>query len=168
MADRIEGCLKLSQLLDEQVAAAEQLLLTLNDEKSALTGNDVQVLQDVDTRKRAQLSHTEHLEQQRRQLCRTLGVGIERSAMDYLMNDLAAAGHHTLQAALRTRWQRLGELMVDCRDANEVNGTIAQFKQRQLLHLLGIMRGGSPGTLTYQPTGSTAQAGISSRAIVEV
>jgi flagellar biosynthesis/type III secretory pathway chaperone len=168
MTGRIEGCQQLSELIDEQTAAAGQLLEILTAEKSALTGNEVQVLQDLDARKRAQLSRTEHLEQNRRQLCRTLGIGAERGAMDYLINDLAAAGHHALQGALRTGWQRLKELMVACRDANEVNGLVAQFKQRQLLHLLGLMRGGSPGTLTYQSTGTTAQAGVSSRAIVEV
>ncbi len=167
MNDRIEGCRHLAQLIETQILAASELLGVLTEEKRALTGSSVEVLQEIDTRKRALLARTEQMEQARRKFCHTLGVGAERGAMDFLINDLAAAGHEGLQATLRTSWQRLKELVLQCRDVNEINGSIAQFKQRQLLQLLGLLRGGGGNHLTYQASGAAANVLTPSRAIAE-
>ncbi len=168
MTDRIEGCQQLVQILDEQISAAVSLLDVLIKEKQALTGTNVQALNEIDTRKRAELSHNEQLEQRRRRLCQTLGVGLDRGAMDYLINDLAAMGQQRLQATLRTLWYRLRDLIAQCRDANEVNGLIAQFKQRQLLQLLGLLRDGGAAGVTYSSSGIAAQAATHSHTLAQV
>lgn len=166
--NRIDAAHRLAQLLDEQIAAASLLLKTLAEEKQLLTGTDVNRLAELDGRKRTQLSQTEQLEQQRRQLCRDIGIGPEQGAMDFLINDLAATGHENLQRTLRTHWQRMRDLVRQCRDANEVNGLIAQFKQRQLQQLLGILRTGGTGAATYDPSGATTSQPSGSRAIARV
>lgn len=168
MNDRLDASTRLAHLLDEQIATASLLLKTLAEEKRLLTGRDMAALNELDARKREQLSQTEHLEQQRRELCRRIGIAPEQGAMDYLINDLAATGHENLQRTLRTHWQRLRELVGQCRDANEVNGQIAQFKQRQLQHLLGILRNGGSGGMTYDPNGATTTQPSGSRALGQV
>lgn len=160
---------QLARLLDEQIGAAAILFETLAEEKQALTGTSLEALNDSSARKHAQLTRFEQLEQDRRLLCQVGGIGWQRTAMEELIGELETSSQPDSGAGLRTRWQQLSDLISRCRDANETNGLIAQYKQRQLLQLLGLMRGGGkPGGVLYGADGGTTLSSASSRAIAQV
>lgn len=151
----------LSQLLDEQIAAMTRIAEALVSERQALTGHDIEALNDASAHKEQVLARFEELEQERSLLCRTVGAGSERNAMEGLIDAQVSPAREGLQA----KWRQVMQLGAHCRDANEVNGMIAQCRQRQVLQLLGLMRGGASSGATYGRTGATGIAGAPSRAL---
>lgn len=107
------------------------------------------------------LARFEELEQERRLLCRTVGAGIDRGAMEGLIDAQASPA----RASLEAKWRQVMQLSARCRDANEINGMIAQSRQRQILQLLGLMRGGGNAVATYGRSGAAGIAGAHSRAL---
>jgi flagellar biosynthesis/type III secretory pathway chaperone len=151
-------------LLDEQIDAAGRLLAALRDERQALVGPAVEPLAQAGALKESCIAQVEQLEQRRRLTMQAAGLGFEGSAMTRLIADCRDWSDAELAAGVAERWQRMLELTRRCRDANETNGLITQTRQRQVLQLLGLLRGGSAGA-TYGPDGGSAMAGSSTRAI---
>lgn len=156
-----ESLAALVQVLDELIVAAEALIECLHGERRALLGRTVDDLGGASQQKEARLARFDELEQERRLVCASLFVGTDRPAMEALIG----AQPYEMRAALAVKWQRLMALTGNCRDLNETNGMIAQTRQRQLLHLLGLMRSGTSAGATYGRTGAAASAGLSTRAI---
>jgi flagellar biosynthesis protein FlgN len=150
----------LMQLLDEQIAAAVELVEGLQAERQALTGRSVEALNASSANKERLLARFEELEQERRMLCGAAGAGNDARAMDKLLG----AQETGVRATLEAKWRRVRELTARCRDANETNGMIAQARQRQILQLLGLMRTGANAGATYGRTGVAATS-ASSRAL---
>jgi flagellar biosynthesis/type III secretory pathway chaperone len=156
--------------LDVQIAAAEQLFKTLEDERAALKGTDAQALDRAGAAKVAALTRFEQLEQERRLMCQGHA---ERAPFERLIDALdrqvalQSPGFSIRpDATLRASWQRLLELTGRCRDANQANGLIVSHRQKQIRQLLGVLRGGG-GAETYDPSGarsSTAGARAIARA----
>jgi len=100
--------------LDAQIAAAENLLKTLEDERTALKGADAHALVDAGAAKVAALTHFEELEQGRRLLCqgRDDRATFERliETLDRQTSSRAAGRSIGPGAMLQATWQRLLEL----------------------------------------------------------
>jgi len=126
----------LEELLDREIALAQQLATTLAAERAALTGASTEVVHERAAEKVQLLATIEQLESERRALWNapsTATVGIAASVAE--------------------RWRALLELMAGCRTANEVNGHIIHVRQSQIRQLLDIVRGGP--AVTYGPQGKT-------------
>jgi flagellar biosynthesis/type III secretory pathway chaperone len=159
---------ELAAHLDRQIAAAHSLLKTLEDERTALKGADVQALEHAGAAKVDALTHFERLEQERRRMCvahddrsaferliETLDLQIERQSP---RNSIGSG------ATLKATWQRLLELTGRCRDANQTNGLIVGYRQKQIRQLLSLLRGASSAD-TYSPSGAPNVNAASARAI---
>jgi flagella synthesis protein FlgN len=134
---------RLEDVLDREIEAARLLSVTLADERSALTGNSPEAVQQRTAEKMRHLETIEKLEQERRALGAAAG------------DDLARNGGNEfgIVATVAERWRALMELMTRCRAANEVNGYIIHLRQGQVRELIDIVRGGP--SFTYGPQGKT-------------
>ncbi len=125
---------RLEEVLDREIEAARQLAATLAAERTALTGDSPQAVEQQAAQKLQLLKSIEKLEVERRELCPTPnGPG--------------------LAAAVAERWRELMEVVAGCRTANEVNGHIIHVRQHQVRQLIDIVRGGP--AITYNPQGKT-------------
>jgi flagellar biosynthesis/type III secretory pathway chaperone len=125
---------RLEDVLDREIDVARSLAATLAAERSALTGDSPQAVEQNAAEKIRILETIEKLEAERRELWTApSGLG--------------------LAATVAERWRLLMELMAGCRSANEVNGHIVHVRQHQVQQLLDIVRGGP--AITYSPQGKT-------------
>ncbi|HZF17233.1 MAG TPA: flagellar protein FlgN [Steroidobacteraceae bacterium] len=144
--------------LDAEIAVAESLLTTLEEERTALKGTDASALDRAGAAKLAALKRFEQVEQERRLMCQ----GYEsRASFEQLID---ALDRQASISALRTTWQRLLEITSRCRDANQANGLIVGVRQKQIRQLLGVLRG-TGGAETYGPNGARSSTAGGARAI---
>jgi flagellar biosynthesis/type III secretory pathway chaperone len=125
---------RLEDLLDREIHVAHALAATLAAERSALTGDSAQAVEQTSADKIQILGTIEKLETERRTLC-------------------AKPAQAGLGAGIAERWRSLLGLMAGCRTANEVNGHIIHVRQHQVRQLIDIVRGGP--SITYGPQGKT-------------
>ena len=124
---------RLEDLLDREIDAARSLAATLAAERTALTGDSPQVVEQMAAEKIQILGTIEKLEAERRALWAEPSLG--------------------LAATVAERWRNLLDLMAGCRTANEVNGHIIHVRTHQVQQLIDIVRGGP--AITYGPQGKT-------------
>jgi flagellar biosynthesis/type III secretory pathway chaperone len=124
---------RLEEVLDREIDAARTLAATLAAERTALTGDSPQAVEQQSAEKIQILEAIEKLEAERRDLWATPDLG--------------------LAATVAERWRALMELMAGCRTANDVNGHIIHVRQHQVQQLIDIVRGGP--AITYDPQGKT-------------
>jgi flagellar biosynthesis/type III secretory pathway chaperone len=130
---------RLEDVLDREIDVARSLAATLAAERSALTGDSPQAVEQNAAEKIRILETIEKLEAERRELwAAPSGPGL---------------GGLGLAATVAERWRVLMELIAGCRSANEVNGHIVNVRQHQVQQLLDIVRGGP--AITYSPQGKT-------------
>ncbi len=125
---------RLEDVLDREIEVARALAATLAEERSALTGDSPETVEQKAAEKIRMLEAIEKLEAERRGLC-------------------AAPNAPGLAATVAERWRALMELMAGCRTANDVNGHIIHIRQHQVRQLIDIVRGGP--AITYGPQGKT-------------
>jgi flagellar biosynthesis/type III secretory pathway chaperone len=125
---------RLEDLLDREIELARSLAGTLAAERTALTGDSPQAVEQKAAEKIRVLATIERLEEERRVLC-------------------ASPNSPGIAATVIERWRALMELMAGCRTANEVNGHIIHVRQHQIRQLIDIVRGGP--SFTYDPQGKT-------------
>jgi flagella synthesis protein FlgN len=125
---------RLEDLLDREIELARVLAATLAAEKTALTGDSPQAVEENAAEKIRVLEALEKLEKERVSLC-------------------ASPASPGIAATVVERWRKLMELMAGCRNANEVNGHIIHVRQHQIRQLIDIVRGGP--SITYDPQGKT-------------
>ena len=123
----------LEDVLDREIDAARSLAATLAAERTALTGDSPEAVEQKSAEKIQILGTIEKLEAERRDLWDTPGRG--------------------LAATVAERWRALMDLMAGCRTANDVNGHIIHVRQHQVQQLIDIVRGGP--AITYGPQGKT-------------
>jgi len=124
---------RLEDVLDREIDAARSLAATLAAERTALTGDSPQAVEQKSAEKVQILETLEKLEAERRDLWAMPGLG--------------------LAATVAERWRALMEVMAGCRAANDVNGHIIHVRQHQVQQLIDIVRGGPE--ITYSPQGKT-------------
>jgi flagellar biosynthesis/type III secretory pathway chaperone len=129
-----EARCRLEALLDREIELARDLAATLAEEKTALTGDSPQAVEQKAAEKIRVLNTIEKLEQERRELC-------------------AVPNSPGIAASVLERWRALMELMAGCRKANDINGHIIHVRQHQVRQLIDIVRGGP--SITYDPHGKT-------------
>ena len=107
----------LADVLNEQIRCAESMLKTLEHESDALLAGDADKLNDASAGKARLADALDQLEIERRGL--TESLGFHTSA--------AADGSETSQS-----WNRLIELLEQCRERNTRNGGLVQARRTQV------------------------------------
>jgi len=115
----------LIDVLDEQIREAEAMLQALALENQALLDNDTDRLNLAGADKARRVESLENLEQERRDL--TAALQIELSSVD-----ATDAG---------IKWRELLNLIDECRQRNQRNGSLVRARREQVLGTLKALRG---------------------------
>ncbi len=144
-------------VLEDSVREAIGLKETLVEERSALTGQDLDALELAATSKGIKVDRLKSLEAER-------GAILERAGFaPGQMSDLAAwCGD---DADITSRWDHLVALASECSSLNLTNGSIIRGRQGQLGQRLMILRGTTQGPGTYGIDGN--ESGGSARPLAE-
>ncbi len=132
-------------VIDEQIVCAESMLSTLDSENEALLQGDTERLNSVSAGKARLSEQLERLEGERRDLSEALALSHESAGND------AAGG----------RWQRLLEVLEQCRDRNVRNGSLVQARRTQIEAVLKALVSTQPAS--YDATGTQLSRNASQR-----
>jgi flagellar biosynthesis protein FlgN len=116
-------------VLEEQIQCAEAMLDTLGRENEALLKGDAEQLNAAGATKAVLVETLEALECQRRSLTEALAAGVAGAAA---------------QPAANQEWQRLLELIGECKQRNDRNGALVKARSEQVRTALRALRGTEP------------------------
>ena len=139
----------LLQLINDDLAPAEQLLGLLQDESIALKGRDMQVLENILARKQSLIILLEQHGRRRSEILAGLGLPTNRSGLESL------ASHSSVGEQLLAQSDVLNQLLAQCQAANLVNGQSIQTQQAITANQLRILHGGEVPSL-YTARGTTS------------
>ncbi|MFC6297384.1 flagellar protein FlgN [Pseudomonas sp. CCM 7893] len=140
----------LLQLITEDLAPAQHLLELLQEESLALYGRDMPLLEDILARKQALIVLLEQHGKKRSQILASLGLPADHDGLTQL------ASHSSVGDQLLSQSQALNELLLQCQQANVLNGQSIQLQQATTANQLRILHGGEPPAL-YNAQGSTSR-----------
>ena len=139
----------LLQLINDDLAPAQQLLELLRAESLALHGRDMPLLEDILAQKQALIVLLEQHGRKRTLLLDSLGLPANREGLEQV------ASHSRLGEQLLEQSDLLTQLLTDCQATNELNGRSIQIQQATTANQLKILNGGEPPAL-YDARGSTS------------
>ncbi|MEB0207480.1 flagellar protein FlgN [Pseudomonas sp. CCC3.1] len=139
----------LLQLINDDLAPAEQLLELLQDESIALKGREMQVLENILARKHSLIILLEQHGRKRSEILASLGLPTNRSGLESL------ASHSTVGEQLLSQSEVLNQLLAQCQEANLQNGQAIQTQQAITANQLRILHGGETPSL-YDARGTTS------------
>lgn len=149
---RVPAAPRLDELIGAQLTAAENLAGILEQEYRMLAG-DVNALAAVSVEKVAALAHLERLH---REYCAIFAGAPAVSDGEGTRSYLQELGGDVLVA----RWQQLGRLVGQCREANRANGVAIERSRRHVEQALAVVRGRTRAPGLYGANG-VSQAGDS-------
>lgn len=150
MVDRSHRQAQLKELLDEEIEGGRHLLAALDAERHALGSGDSASLDQTGTHKQAAFERLLQLERARSDLCQALGYEGDSEGMEELIASCDAG------SSLTKKWKQLLEVMLACRQTNEVNGKVVKTKLQQVQKGLDLIRGNATQDKLYGPSGETA------------
>lgn len=142
----------LLQLIESDLAPAQQLLELLQAERQALGGRDMAMLESVLAHKQSLIVQLQQHGRQRSQALAMLGMSADREGMEQLAR-ISPIGSELLSKA-----DMLNELLARCKEANEENGKAIRLQQLTTANQLRILNGGEAPSL-YTARGAKSQLG---------
>ena len=139
----------LLQLINDDLAPAEQLLGLLQDESIALKGRDMQVLETILAHKHSLIILLEQHGRKRSEILASLGLPTNRNGLESL------ASHSSVGEQLLSQSAVLNQLLAQCQEANLQNGQSIQTQQAITANQLRILHGGETPSL-YDARGTTS------------
>jgi len=141
----IEMSSSLIAVLNEQIACAEAMLLTLGRENQALVDGDADLLNAAGAEKARLVEALEGLEQERRSLSDAIGATFTPAGAAPTAEDDGAPA-----------WRTLLDLVAQCKQQNQRNGALVKARSEQVRIALQALRGSEPGF--YDPSGLKSAA----------
>ncbi|MBM5460651.1 flagellar protein FlgN [Pseudomonas sp. P66] len=139
----------LLQLIEDDLAPAQQLLELLQAESTALHGRDMPLLEDILARKQSLVILLDQQGRRRSELLASLGLSQDRAGVQQL------ASQSQIGELLLQQLDVLGKLLADCQAVNERNGRAIQLQQSTTANQIKILMGGESPSL-YDARGSTS------------
>ena len=140
----------LLQLIEDDIAPAQQLQELLQAESLALHGRDMPLLENILAHKQSLIVLLEQHGRRRSQILLQLNLSPDRNGLE------TVAAHSHLGAHLLTRGDLLTQILADCQAVNEQNGRLIQLQQATTANQIRILMGGDTPSL-YDSRGSTAR-----------
>lgn len=141
----------LDTLLSTQLEAAGRLKAALAAEHAALAGRDAEALSRSAADKARAIEALENAERSRRALCTRIGAGPGHPELAAWLDSFSDGSEQSRR--LRERVTEIGNLLRECRSANDTNGLVVATLHRRVQQALGLLRGGAPDEGTYGPSG---------------
>jgi flagella synthesis protein FlgN len=142
----------LASILATEVAQLTELAGLLDREHTLLAANDVETLAGVMAQRALSVGKLLNAEEERRNLCRMHGRGVDAAGVMQLMSWCDPHG------TLRTRWEECGKGAARCRELNDRNGALVMARMKRVETLLTALTGQPREMPTYGPKGACAPA----------
>ncbi len=142
-----EARAQIVDIIGDSVYQALGLKEALEDERRALEGQDMEALNAIVDSKTSCVQRLQSLDDKRTSLCEQWGF---------------APGPHQMTALIEwcdedqlisSRWEQLMVIAAEGSALNMTNGSIIRLRQQQFEASLSVLRGGSPGSETYDRSG---------------
>jgi flagella synthesis protein FlgN len=142
----------LGSILATEVAQLAELAGLLDREHELLVANDIETLESVMAQRQIAVGRLLSAEEERRNLCRMHGRGVDAAGVMQLMSWCDPHG------TLKSRWQECGKGAARCRELNDRNGSLVTARMKRVETLLTALTGQPRETPTYGPKGAYAPA----------
>ncbi len=146
--------------LQTDITACEQLLALLEQERKALGERDMETIEGLLQQKAEKLSILEASAQVRTDWSKNYlsANSKDQQALKQAWQKILEQLDHP---QLQQLWERLKELQLACKTANEVNGKILARNQKTFSRLLEIVRGQTATPKLYSAAGKSTASHIS-------
>lgn len=124
----------IARLVADESATLTQLVELLDTEHATLVANDPDALERAGDARHAHVTKLLRIEDERRSLCRMLGMAPDAKGLEKLLAWCDPQG--TLKAA----WARCAALAGECRDRNDRNGALVAARLRRVEGVLGALK----------------------------
>jgi flagellar biosynthesis/type III secretory pathway chaperone len=142
----------LASILATEVAQLTELASLLDREHELLVANDIQMLESVMTQRQVAVGTLLTAEEERRNLCRMHGRGVDAAGVMQLMAWCDPRG------TLKSRWDECAKGATRCRELNDRNGALVMARMKRVETLLTALTGQPREVPTYGPKGAYSQA----------
>ncbi len=141
----------ITQLMAQECASAKSLCDILESERNALATNQLELLDELATKKQTQIEQLEALGKKRMDWLSSRGIDTDSAKLgEYFSN----AGNEQLRG-----WQALLSQLEECQHLNRINGSIVKQLQQKVRNALSILHGQPDSTDLYDQRGkSTANS----------
>jgi flagella synthesis protein FlgN len=140
----------LESLLNIEVSALGELAGLLDREHGLLVANDVETLEAVMEQRQVSVGRLLRAEDERRNLCRMHGRGVDAAGIGQLMAWCDPRG------TLKSRWEECAQGAARCRELNDRNGALVMARMKRVESLLTVLTGQPQEAATYGPKGAYA------------
>ena len=140
----------LASILATEVAQLTELASLLDREHERLVANDIEGLEGVMAQRQEAVGQLLTAEEERRNLCRMHGRGIDAAGVMQLMT--WCDPHGTLKAC----WEACAKGASRCRELNDRNGALVNARMKRVETLLTALTGQPREAPTYGPKGAYA------------
>ncbi len=140
----------LASLLSTEVSALTELAGLLAREHELLVANDVVTLEAVMEERQVSVGTLLRAEEERRNLCRMHGRGVDAAGVGQLMAWCDPRG------TLKSRWEECSKGAARCRELNDRNGALVMARMKRVETLLTVLTGQPQNAPTYGPKGAYA------------
>ncbi|MET0066207.1 MAG: flagellar protein FlgN [Candidatus Thiodiazotropha sp.] len=138
-----------SQILDQEIAQTQSLLILLKREYELLKTPADAEMNSLLEQKRQQLLEVENSVNRHNRLLGEFGLSPNREGTEQLLSQCHA------DSGLIEQWQTFSRLLGECQKQNEINGGAVRLNQHQVSQALDILRGIATSEKTYGPAGET-------------
>lgn len=161
MTDRQTCHADLHDLLHAEYVCAGQLNTLLSAEADALIARDVDTLERLVKDKHELLQAFGQLEARMQKLLQSAGFGTQRADVEACLNWCDSNGR------LKKGWQLLLERIQLAQQKNRVNGATLESTRSHAQQALALLRGQSPESPLYNPTGNTGVNHLAGRPLAK-
>lgn len=161
MIDRQTCYTDLHDLLHAEYVCAGQLNALLSAEADALITRDVDTLEQLVKDKHELLQTFGRLEDRMQQLLLSAGFGTQRADVEACLTWCDNNGR------LKKGWQLLLERIQLAQQKNRVNGATLESTRSHAQQALALLRGQSPESPLYNPTGNTGVNHLAGRPLAK-
>lgn len=149
----------LRALLTEEASELTRLAEMLAHEHEILLANDVEKLERAMAERQVTLGRLLQIEDERRELCRAHGHGVDAAGIEKLLAWCDPSG------TLKARWADCAQGATRCRALNDKNGALVTARMRRVQAALGVLTGGREEVATYGPKNAYSAVARSGRVL---
>ena len=142
----------LASILSTEVTQLTELATLLDREHALLVANNIDMLEGVMAERQVSVGKLLTAEEERRNLCRMHGRGVDAAGVLQLMNWCDPRG------TLKLSWERCAQGATRCRELNDRNGALVMARMKRVETLLTALTGQPREVPTYGPKGAYAPA----------
>jgi flagella synthesis protein FlgN len=140
------------RLFDQEIEAAARLAQILDQEHAALAGNDPALLEQSVAEKHQMVARLDALGQQRMAALQTAGFSPDRDGVESCIHQ----SDPDSRRGLANSWERLHNLLEQCRRRNEANGRMLENSRRHIQAALATLQCQPLPTELYGRNGSAS------------